>query len=305
MLVVEPSSSCDVCLEPYEWDDIQRTPHIIDCGHVFCAQCLDRVSPTRCPVCRKLFLPSEVRKLYVECSTQVAQKEENKEEANLLNELIMVYDGTEEEILILRNRVDEWLGNQVLEEESPLRKARDALELYQQLKLKRNHDRKKIKSLERDIRHSQESAARKQAEVSIMEQSLRSQLAQQQAQIEQLRTEIDKKQILLDQRKVKKPAISKPLPLPKVPITISNPLPSPPRLVQVTANKPTHRGFSGDHGARGNLHHRLPIYEKEDTLDSPEDNAAYFTCLTAPPVWLHDDISEEPLLQRPFGDVYH
>lgn len=36
MLVVNKESSCcDICLDPYEWNDALRTPHIIDCGRCF------------------------------------------------------------------------------------------------------------------------------------------------------------------------------------------------------------------------------------------------------------------------------
>ncbi|KAF5390912.1 hypothetical protein D9757_004036 [Collybiopsis confluens] len=306
MLVVEPSSSCDVCLEPYDWDDVQKTPHIIDCGHVFCAQCLEQVIPTRCPICRKLFYSSEVRKLYVECSSTSTLKEEHKEEVDLLYELIMVYNGSDEEMVTLQKRVDEWLGNSG-HEESPLQKTRTVLELFQQGKSKRAHDRKKIKHLEREIRQSLDVATRKEAEVSIMEQSLRSQIAQKQAEIDQLHVEIEKRQQQHEQRKLnRKGLISRPLPLPKIPIAIPNPLPTPPRVVHITTSRPSYRGYNENHhGSRGNLHARLPIYEKDDGFETSDD-VAYYTCLSsAPPIWLEDDsISEEPLLRKPAGDIY-
>ncbi|KAJ3841587.1 hypothetical protein F5878DRAFT_531418 [Lentinula raphanica] len=111
MLVVDPSSSCDICLEPFEWNSTDRTPHIIDCGHVFCAECLHQVFPTKCPLCRKLFLPSEIRKLHVECSSDA-----DKEEVELLKQLISAYDSSEEELLRLRIRVDAWLAARTLDE---------------------------------------------------------------------------------------------------------------------------------------------------------------------------------------------
>ncbi|KAJ4474289.1 hypothetical protein J3R30DRAFT_3263375, partial [Lentinula aciculospora] len=105
MLVVDPSSSCDICLEPFEWDSTQRSPHIIDCGKFFRSGCLHQVFPTKCPLCRKLYLPSEIRKLHVECSSN-----DDKEEVDLLKQLILGYDSSEEEILRLRIRVDTWLA---------------------------------------------------------------------------------------------------------------------------------------------------------------------------------------------------
>ena len=36
MLIVHASSSCDICLEDYDWDIPTQTPHAIPCGHIFC-----------------------------------------------------------------------------------------------------------------------------------------------------------------------------------------------------------------------------------------------------------------------------
>ena len=36
MLVLHPSSRCDVCLDPYSWETPDQTPHAIPCGHIFC-----------------------------------------------------------------------------------------------------------------------------------------------------------------------------------------------------------------------------------------------------------------------------
>ncbi|KAJ3862796.1 hypothetical protein EV359DRAFT_65337 [Lentinula novae-zelandiae] len=294
--------SCDICLEPFEWDIIQRSPHIIDCGHVFCAECLHQVFPTKCPLCRKLYLPSEIRKLHVEC-----RSDDDKEEVDLLKELITAYDSSEEDILRLRIRVDAWLSSRTLNEHSPLRRARDALEQYQQLKQKRFQDRRKIKTLERAARQweksVQDSATRKEAEAAIMEQTLRSQLAEHQAQITQLRAEIDKKQAQLDRSKLKK-STPKPLPLPQVLTPISNPLPTPPRLVRVTTNKST---WPVDHKTRSNTMPppRFPILERDDGFDGLEDNAAYFTCRTAPYAWLDDEeFGDESSLQRPIKNAH-
>ncbi|GAW09052.1 protein lysine methyltransferase [Lentinula edodes] len=294
--------SCDICLEPFEWDFTQRSPHIIDCGHVFCAECLHQVFPTKCPLCRKLYLPSEIRKLHVEC-----RSDDDKEEVDLLKELITAYDSSEEDILRLRIRVDSWLSSRTLNEHSPLRRARDALEQYQQLKQKRFQDRRKIKTLERAARQweksVQDSATRKEAEAAIMEQTLRSQLAEHQAQITQLRAEIDKKQAQLDRSKLKK-STPKPLPLPQVLTPISNPLPTPPRLVRVTTNKST---WPVDHKTRSNTMPppRFPILERDDGFDGLEDNAAYFTCRTAPYAWLDDEeFGDESSLQRPIKNAH-
>ncbi|KAJ3777921.1 hypothetical protein FB446DRAFT_800833 [Lentinula raphanica] len=325
MLVVDPSSSCDICLEPFEWNSTDRTPHIIDCGrfsnysphitdsnnfllegHVFCAECLHQVFPTKCPLCRKLFLPSEIRKLHVECSSDA-----DKEEVELLKQLISAYDSSEEELLRLRIRVDAWLAARTLDEQSPLRQARDALEQYQQLKLKSVRYRMKIKTLERAARQwertAQDNVVQKEAEAAIMEQTLRSQLTEQQTQIAQLRAELDKKQAQIDRNKAKKAASapSKPLPLPKIPLHISNPLPAPPRLFPVTQSKPS---WPVEPSFRVRGHYaqspRFPILERDDGFDSQEENLAFFTCQTAPYVPLNEDeYVDVPRLQRSVGST--
>lgn len=40
MLVVHPSSQCDVCLDPYNWSTPAKAPHAIQCGHIFCYECV-------------------------------------------------------------------------------------------------------------------------------------------------------------------------------------------------------------------------------------------------------------------------
>ncbi|KAI0674285.1 hypothetical protein C8Q78DRAFT_955297, partial [Trametes maxima] len=66
MLLVHPSSQCDVCLDPYTWATPSKSPHAIQCGHVFCLDCLRSVHPTNCPLCRKGFNPERIKKLHVD-----------------------------------------------------------------------------------------------------------------------------------------------------------------------------------------------------------------------------------------------
>lgn len=40
MLVVHPSSQCDVCLDAYNWSTPAKAPHAIQCGHIFCYECV-------------------------------------------------------------------------------------------------------------------------------------------------------------------------------------------------------------------------------------------------------------------------
>jgi len=67
MLQVHPDSTCDVCLDPYNFSDNAKTPHAIGCGHVFCFECLAHLNhPTSCPLCRKTFLRDRIKKLHVD-----------------------------------------------------------------------------------------------------------------------------------------------------------------------------------------------------------------------------------------------
>ncbi|KAF8601673.1 hypothetical protein BDV93DRAFT_545747 [Ceratobasidium sp. AG-I] len=53
---------CSICLEDY---DIQRTPHMISCGHVFCRPCLVSLSAysSNCPHCRAPFTVNNINKI--------------------------------------------------------------------------------------------------------------------------------------------------------------------------------------------------------------------------------------------------
>lgn len=70
MLVVKASSSCDVCLEPFQLradsSPIVRAPCAIDCGHIFCSTCIDSLTRLACPLCRSYFDPRAVRRLHID-----------------------------------------------------------------------------------------------------------------------------------------------------------------------------------------------------------------------------------------------
>ncbi|OBZ78379.1 hypothetical protein A0H81_01986 [Grifola frondosa] len=63
MLVLHPTSTCDVCLEGYYGTN---DPHAIVCGHIFCLRCLQSLTRQCCPLCRTSFHPLDVRKLHVD-----------------------------------------------------------------------------------------------------------------------------------------------------------------------------------------------------------------------------------------------
>jgi hypothetical protein len=66
MLVLHPSSRCDVCLDGYLCTTADNAPHAISCGHIFCRTCLAALSPSTCPLCRKGFAPDRVKRLVVD-----------------------------------------------------------------------------------------------------------------------------------------------------------------------------------------------------------------------------------------------
>lgn len=90
MLIVHPSSTCDVCLEPFSWVNASSTPHAIPCGHIFCLEyvlpqlhpsssiyttfrrCLRSTHPSNCPLCRKAYIPERIKRLRVDpCTDEI------------------------------------------------------------------------------------------------------------------------------------------------------------------------------------------------------------------------------------------
>lgn len=66
MLVLHPSSRCDVCLDSYLCSSADTTPTAIACGHIFCRTCLASLHPSTCPLCRKPFAPDRAKRLHVD-----------------------------------------------------------------------------------------------------------------------------------------------------------------------------------------------------------------------------------------------
>ncbi|THV03525.1 hypothetical protein K435DRAFT_651062 [Dendrothele bispora CBS 962.96] len=64
MLCLGPGSSCDVCLDPF--GDDSKAPCSIECGHVFCSDCLDHITRQTCPLCRESFDVRSAVKLHVD-----------------------------------------------------------------------------------------------------------------------------------------------------------------------------------------------------------------------------------------------
>ncbi|KIJ49202.1 hypothetical protein M422DRAFT_45118 [Sphaerobolus stellatus SS14] len=72
MLVIDPSSYCDVCCESFT-----TLPECIECGHILCSNCLDSVCEKTwtprtlpaCPFCRETFAKASSRKVRVDLKT--------------------------------------------------------------------------------------------------------------------------------------------------------------------------------------------------------------------------------------------
>ncbi|KAF8628299.1 hypothetical protein AX17_006002 [Amanita inopinata Kibby_2008] len=64
MLTLGASSNCDVCLEQFGSDN--KAPCSIQCGHVFCADCINRLTRPVCPLCRTPFDQRTCFKLHVD-----------------------------------------------------------------------------------------------------------------------------------------------------------------------------------------------------------------------------------------------
>ena len=56
MLVLHPSSRCDVCMDAYTFQTIAETPHAIPCGHIFCRPCVCRCSSPQMNTKQKLII---------------------------------------------------------------------------------------------------------------------------------------------------------------------------------------------------------------------------------------------------------
>ncbi|KAF9648358.1 hypothetical protein BDM02DRAFT_2291315 [Thelephora ganbajun] len=66
MLIINPESSCDICLEQFALDGQSRAPHAPRCGHVFCLRCLKSLTRRVCPMCRNPFQPGEVTRIHLD-----------------------------------------------------------------------------------------------------------------------------------------------------------------------------------------------------------------------------------------------
>lgn len=124
MLILHPSSHCDVCLEVYNWDTPAQLPHAIPCGHVFCKTCLTSTTPPKCPLCRKKFVSNTANKLHAD---RPAPSKQDLEELELLRRLSLSWSADDQQVQVLKE-VDAWLRDQPTEMSIPLRIVREAVD---------------------------------------------------------------------------------------------------------------------------------------------------------------------------------
>ncbi|KAH9849377.1 hypothetical protein C2E23DRAFT_762103 [Lenzites betulinus] len=155
MLLVHPSSQCDVCLDPYTWATPEKSPHAIQCGHIFCLDCLRSVNRAKCPLCRKAFNPERIKKLHVDKVNGDGSGLAGPmlEEFELLKQIAVLFDPrtSPEEINALVDSVNAWLSRSLrptdLSEDHPLRTAVTALHQFQGLHIEKEELKKELGTL--------------------------------------------------------------------------------------------------------------------------------------------------------------
>jgi len=103
-LILHHSSSCDVCLDTYMSSDLNKQPHAIACGHIFCFQCLRELET--CPLCRKQFHANKAKRLHVGRPENV----DDHRETDLLQRLVVAWESPTEHLSQLLSEIDTWLA---------------------------------------------------------------------------------------------------------------------------------------------------------------------------------------------------
>ncbi|KAK7454030.1 hypothetical protein VKT23_011541 [Stygiomarasmius scandens] len=233
MLVVDTSSSCDICLDPYNWKDPERVPHLISCGHIFCRRCLHRVVPMKCPLCRKMFSFSDISRLLAEPmsemrvepeETPVERQEEidKKRKYSLMRKLVLLCDSEEEDIAAVRKEVDSWLCEAPDEGHCPLRKTVEILDRLQHARDRKKRDKREIKHLRKSL--SIWKAFAEQNSPSVMEEKYQDLINRYQQEVNQLRAELElSRQHGNPHGKPRRHKSTNPLPIPPQSATYSEP----------------------------------------------------------------------------------
>lgn len=117
-------------MEDYNLESINRSPHVIDCGHILCLtyarlaiyvdetsdyrlRCITTLPYAVCPLCRSDFDIQNPKKLYVGTSAveNSVSAADQRTISLLLDRIDLVSrdDSSEEDILTAMDKVDEWL----------------------------------------------------------------------------------------------------------------------------------------------------------------------------------------------------
>ena len=131
MLIVHPSSTCDICLDSYNWTTPTNAPHAIACGHVFCLRCvvllkhiqlmvnarhrcLRLLHPSTCPLCRKAFQPDRIKKLHVDRLTTGNDDDDRiqAEESELIQHVALFFgeNTPDEDVNTVLGEAHDWLA---------------------------------------------------------------------------------------------------------------------------------------------------------------------------------------------------
>ncbi|KAG2351772.1 hypothetical protein BDR07DRAFT_1441762 [Suillus spraguei] len=161
MLVVHPSSCCDICLESYSTSSLATSPHAIECGHILCLKCLRSLNTNTCPFCRKNFNSDCVKKLHVGNPPEPENAEQDVfyHHVNLLLHRMSLVSGEgvpEVDVIKVVSEVQEWLQSQPddLNSHIPLRTALDSLQRYRALQHENEREKAKYHRLRDLLRNS-------------------------------------------------------------------------------------------------------------------------------------------------------
>ncbi|KAH7915531.1 hypothetical protein BJ138DRAFT_1141534 [Hygrophoropsis aurantiaca] len=227
MLVVHPSSLCDVCLDPYGISsEPANAPHAIACGHIFCLTCLRSLAPSACPLCRKAFQPDRVKKLHVAGPPEVDDSSEeiyNARLQDLLQRVALVSgeNEPEENVVQVVTEVENWLATQSDDPDfaRPLRAAVAALQRYKALLDSNARDKIEFRRLRTQFRSSRRTAEHDSKTSRAVEESLLTRIQEiENENTFDLRLQISRLQTELDSLRSAQPRYR----------NTSNPLPPPP-----------------------------------------------------------------------------
>ncbi|TFK18443.1 hypothetical protein FA15DRAFT_627904 [Coprinopsis marcescibilis] len=197
MFVLHPSSRCDVCLDAFSWET-DMAPYAIPCGHVFCKTCLTAVVPPKCPLCRKNYDPERLKKLHVDRLDGVDA--EDTKEGEYLQRVALSFDAPEEQLQELVQELDDWLRDRLPDTCQPLRKARLALDKYQDLRFTGIESKREISGLKEDLNNLRRTMDVEKEQSKLIEcqllrkkEELEIQLDSYKTELEQLRAEMQRR----------------------------------------------------------------------------------------------------------------